>query len=104
MAGSLRVAKARERASPAGRRSAAEPATRMAMNPAQVIDEVGGPTNVQRSHARALPVGARLRDYEITGLVGEGAFSVVYLAWDHSLQRKIAIKEYFPAEMASRSS
>jgi serine/threonine protein kinase len=104
MAGSLRVAKARERASPAGRRSAAEPATRMAMNPAQAIDEEGGPTSVQRSHAQALPIGTRLRDYEITVLVGEGAFSVVYLAWDHSLQRKVAIKEYFPAEMASRVS
>jgi serine/threonine protein kinase len=76
----------------------------MAMNPAQAIDEEGGPTNVQRSHAQTLPTGARLRDYEITALVDEGAFSAVYLALDHSLQRKIAIKEYFPAEMASRVS
>ena len=76
----------------------------MAMNPAQAIDEEGGPTSAQRSHAQALPIGTRLRDYEITVLVGEGAFSVVYLAWDHSLQRKVAIKEYLPAEMASRIS
>jgi len=44
-----------------------------------------------------LPLGTRLRDYEITGLVGEGGFGIVYLAWDHSLQRRVAIKEYMPA-------
>ena len=49
-----------------------------------------------------LPVGTYLRDYEITGLIGEGGFGIVYLAWDHSLQRKVAIKEYMPASMASR--
>src|SRR6187549_474527 len=49
-----------------------------------------------------LPLGTRLRDYEITGLIGEGGFGIVYLAWDHSLQRKIAIKEYMPASMAAR--
>ena len=38
-----------------------------------------------------LPLGTRLRDYEITGLIGEGGFGIVYLAWDHSLQRKVAI-------------
>ena len=49
-----------------------------------------------------LPLGTHLRDYEITGLIGEGGFGIVYLAWDHSLQRKVAIKEYMPASMASR--
>jgi serine/threonine protein kinase len=49
-----------------------------------------------------LPIGTRLRDYEIAGLIGEGGFGIVYLAWDHSLQRKVAIKEYMPASMASR--
>jgi serine/threonine protein kinase len=49
-----------------------------------------------------LPTGTYLRDYEITGLIGEGGFGIVYLAWDHSLQRKVAIKEYMPASMASR--
>ena len=37
-----------------------------------------------------LPLGTRLRDFEITGLVGEGGFGIVYLAWDHSLQRRVA--------------
>ena len=55
---------------------------------------------VQLGHT--LPPGTRLRDYEISGLIGEGGFGIVYLAWDHSLQRKVAVKEYMPASMASR--
>ncbi|MGZ8260516.1 MAG: serine/threonine-protein kinase, partial [Caldimonas sp.] len=49
-----------------------------------------------------LPFGTRLLDYEITGLIGEGGFGIVYLAWDHSLQRRVAIKEYMPASMTAR--
>ena len=49
-----------------------------------------------------LPLGTRLREYEVTGLVGEGTCSLVYLGWDHTLQRKVAIKEYMPAAMAAR--
>ena len=50
-----------------------------------------------------LPPGTRLRDYEITRLIAEGAFGIVYLAWDHALQRKVAIKEYLPASIATRA-
>jgi serine/threonine protein kinase len=50
----------------------------------------------------SLPLATRLRDYEVTGLIGIGAFSIVYLAWDHSLQRKVAIKEYLPSSIAFR--
>ncbi|MEP7302839.1 MAG: protein kinase, partial [Caldimonas sp.] len=60
----------------------------------------------QRSAAaplgHTLPIGTQLLDYEITGLIGEGGFGIVYLAWDISLQRKVAVKEYMPASMASR--
>ena len=56
--------------------------------------------SVQLVHT--LPNGTRIRDYEITGLIGEGGFGIVYLAYDHSLQRSVAIKEYMPSSMASR--
>jgi serine/threonine protein kinase len=77
---------------------------RMAINLARAIDEAEGRPSTQSGPGPALPLGTRLRDYEITGLIGEGGFGIVYLAWDHSLQRKVAVKEYMPASMASRVS
>ncbi len=56
------------------------------------------------SLGHTLPVGTRLYDYEITGLIGEGGFGIVYHATDHSLQRHVAIKEYMPATMVSRQA
>ena len=50
----------------------------------------------------ALEVGAKLGEFEVTGLVGEGGFGIVYLAYDHSLERKVALKEYMPSELAQR--
>ncbi len=75
----------------------------MVMNPAHAIDDPGEPLGARRPYGHALPAGTYLRDYEITGLIGEGGFGIVYLAWDHSLQRKVAIKEYMPASMAGRA-
>ena len=49
-----------------------------------------------------LPIGTRLGEFEIRGLVGEGGFGIVYLAYDHSLERTIALKEYMPASLAQR--
>ncbi len=51
-----------------------------------------------------LPIGARLADFEITGVVGQGGFGVVYRAWDHALEREVAIKEYLPSSLASRQA
>ena len=50
-----------------------------------------------------LPIGTRLADFEITGILGEGGFGIVYMAFDHSLQRSVAIKEYMPAPLAARA-
>lgn len=51
-----------------------------------------------------LAIGTRLNDFEITGILGEGGFGIVYLAFDHSLQRTVAIKEYMPGALAGRSA
>ncbi len=52
--------------------------------------------------ASALPVGTRLREFELTSVIGEGGFSIVYAAMDQRLGREVAIKEYIPASLARR--
>src|ERR1043165_6837127 len=51
-----------------------------------------------------LPEGTRIGGLEIVGLIGEGGFGIVYLAYDDSLQREVAVKEYMPSSLAARAS
>ena len=50
----------------------------------------------------SLRIGARVSEFEITQRIGEGGFSIVYLAKDHSLERTVALKEYMPSSLAIR--
>ena len=50
-----------------------------------------------------LGAGTRLFEYEVTGVIGQGGFGIVYRALDRVLNRSVAIKEYLPATMALRS-
>ena len=68
----------------------------------QVIGPPAAEPAASRLHQNALPVGTMLGEFEIIDLVGEGGFGIVYLAQDHSLHRKVALKEYMPALLASR--
>ncbi len=52
----------------------------------------------------SLPVHTRLGEFEILSVIGEGGFSIVYLAHDHQLQRTVAIKEYLPGASAHRNA
>lgn len=54
-------------------------------------------------HVDALPPGTRLAEFEILALLGVGGFGMVYKAFDHSLHRAVAIKEYMPSALAGRS-
>jgi len=54
------------------------------------------------THTDALACGTRLGEFEIRGLIGVGGFGMVYRAYDHSLQRDVAIKEYMPTALAGR--
>lgn len=51
----------------------------------------------------ALPMGTYLGEFELRSVLGEGGFGIVYEAWDHSLERKVALKEYMPSSLAARS-
>lgn len=55
----------------------------------------------QSSQLTALPVGYRLAEYTIVRQLSVGGFSVVYLALDDA-DRKYAIKEYLPRNLAQR--
>jgi predicted Ser/Thr protein kinase len=61
-----------------------------------------GAASVNNGSENCLPIGSRLSDFEITGILGEGGFGIVYIAYDHSLQRTVAIKEYMPGALAMR--
>ncbi|MBC7701229.1 serine/threonine-protein kinase [Aquabacterium sp.] len=61
------------------------------------------PTPAQDDHGNALPVGTYLGEFEVTSMLGEGGFGIVYLVWDHSLERRVALKEYMPSALAARS-
>ena len=52
-----------------------------------------------------LPPGCVLGGkYEVERLLGRGGFSATYLAWDANLRVRIAIKEFFPRQLATRVS
>ena len=52
----------------------------------------------------ALPIGARLGEFEIREVLGAGGFGIVYRAWDDALQRDVALKEYMPVSLAGRGT
>ncbi|MFZ6721880.1 serine/threonine protein kinase [Undibacterium sp. Ji49W] len=62
------------------------------------------PVALHAGTENCLVAGTRLNDFEITGVLGEGGFGIVYLAFDHSLQRTVAIKEYMPGALAGRAA
>ena len=58
------------------------------------------PPSADNANPGALPVGTRLGEYELRSVIGVGGFGIVYLAFDHALEREVAIKEYMPASLA----
>ncbi len=57
---------------------------------------------IQPETPSALPVGARIAEFEIRDVLGSGGFGIVYLAWDQALEREVALKEYMPGSLAGR--
>ncbi|HLL18489.1 MAG TPA: protein kinase, partial [Rubrivivax sp.] len=51
----------------------------------------------------ALPPGTRLGEFELLSVLGVGGFGIVYLAFDHALEREVAVKEYMPSSLAGRT-
>ena len=55
------------------------------------------------SVARALPAGARLDEFEVGEIIGEGSTAIVYAATDRARAIPVAIAEYMPARLAQRN-
>ncbi|KAF0811571.1 Serine/threonine-protein kinase PK-1 [Andreprevotia sp. IGB-42] len=68
------------------------------MTPDSVLD----PATSQNTSAQPLPMGHRMGELELTGVLGIGGFGIVYRAFDHALQRVVAVKEYMPSMLAVR--
>lgn len=74
--------------------------------PSSEMPTVAGITRAEKAPSNAeaglLPVGSRLAEFEVTRIVGQGGFGVVYEAWDPTLERVVAIKEYLPTSLSTR--
>lgn len=56
----------------------------------------------EEQHRQALPQGTRIRDFEFHRVLGHGGFGITYLGWNVTLDIPVAIKEYLPADLATR--
>ena len=69
-----------------------------------MVEQLSPRVDVGVTHSDALPAGTRLGEFELQRLLAVGGFGMVYQAFDHSLQRQVAIKEYMPSALVGRGS
>lgn len=50
-----------------------------------------------------LPKGYKLLWYRLESILGQGGFGITYLAYDGNLKHEVAIKEFFPLDVAKRA-
>ncbi len=50
-----------------------------------------------------LPKGYKLLWYRLESILGQGGFGITYLAYDSNLKHEVAIKEFFPLDVAKRA-
>ncbi|HCJ09407.1 MAG TPA: hypothetical protein DHV96_13935 [Lachnospiraceae bacterium] len=66
---------------------------------------IESPSNRSMSNTRCLKPGVVLKErYKIEEVIGAGGFGITYRAWDPLLQSYVAIKEYYPSGIATRSA
>ncbi len=55
------------------------------------------------NYRNSLPLESMLLEYRLESILGAGGFGMTYLAYDTHLEKKVAIKEYLPVELAVRA-
>jgi serine/threonine protein kinase len=72
--------------------------------PESICQQCGYEAGSEAESLLHLPPGTMLQDKYLVGRVlGQGGFGITYLALDTTLHLKLAIKEYLPQELATRS-
>ena len=75
------------------------------LNGNNVCPHCGCDNTAYQPKASYLPAGTVLQGRYTVGLVlGEGGFGITYAGFDTQLERRVAIKEYFPAGCVSRDA
>jgi len=49
-------------------------------------------------------MGTQIERFRLDRVLGTGSFGITYEAWDAQLERRVALKEYFPSETARREA
>ncbi|MBI2993362.1 MAG: SEL1-like repeat protein [Gammaproteobacteria bacterium] len=61
------------------------------------------PKKSHKHQLNAIQPGYQLLWYEIREILGQGGFGITYLAVDRNLAHEVAIKEYMPVDLATRT-
>ena len=59
-------------------------------------------TTPHTTYRNALKLGTMLQEYRLESVLGVGGFVMTYLCTDTHLDKRVAIKEFFPADLALR--
>ena len=75
------------------------------VQPGQPCPSCGRDPEAYRPESRQLPPGILLQERYVLGrALGAGGFGITYLGWDLKLERRVAVKEYFPTAFLKRET